>query len=327
MSFHQDLWDGWLNSNLDWGEFDFSGIPGASDQEMERWDSKQGWLLQDKNRFYFPLFGLGNKESDIAFVAAGPGNSVENGYYNETTSGRKRIIGPEKNREHWLNTDQPDKYSDDFNEERRKWKQNRLELHNNDGSHKLTENLEKVIENVEGLGSELYDEVYITNFMKDGEFKNVTRGEGLSKDLSDIEQIPKPDGDRIQYDNANTSLVVAGRWQDLKKRTTKPGKVCELASREFWLPFLGLELIEIDPQLVVPIGRKATEAVYHLYEFEQEEKETPPLDVNGDKIESTLQETLNGQPDVLPSYHWAAQDSNHKMDPGELSNGISDYFE
>ena len=88
--FHQKLWGSWLDGTLDWSLFDFS-----YDEQNQKWNNcNQEWLFRDPNLFYYPLFGLGDPQSKVAFVATGPAHNLGppwEGCNNEDSSYRGNI--------------------------------------------------------------------------------------------------------------------------------------------------------------------------------------------------------------------------------------------
>jgi uracil-DNA glycosylase len=82
-----------------------------------------------------------------------------------------------------------------------------------------------------------------------------------------------------------------------------PWEVCEFASREFWLPVLGAELAGVEPNVIVPIGEKATLAIFQLY----------GIDKDWNRLyEAALDEYRDSErgPAVVPSYHWSWANMN-----------------
>jgi len=75
IKFYQILWEKWLSGTLNWSEFEPWGFEESPIQIEEKWNDNQDWIFQDSNRFYHPLFGLGNVESPIALIAAGPAHN------------------------------------------------------------------------------------------------------------------------------------------------------------------------------------------------------------------------------------------------------------
>jgi len=205
MDFHHNLWKAWLDGSLNWEQVDIdeTDVPGISDDVLERWDEKQEWPLYDKNQFYYPLFGLGNLNSPIAFIGLGPAHNTSwiwgEGFNNDGKK-RGRIFGPEINRSAWSEingweispkndeneTDSdshPILYQEGFEYQKCVWENVRIDAQN-DLVRNLSDLLGEVVDNSDDDIDKIknpFDYVYFTNFLKDGEFD-------ANQDESDLDQ-------------------------------------------------------------------------------------------------------------------------------------------
>jgi len=110
--FYQILWDSWLDNQLSWSQFNLDDIHDIFHDQYQHWtNGDPTWLFSDSNMFYYPLFGLGSHDSDVAIVAAGPGHNVTEDWakHTNTAAYRERIQGP---------VEYADKYSPVFKRQR-----------------------------------------------------------------------------------------------------------------------------------------------------------------------------------------------------------------
>ena len=171
--FQQVLWESWLNGTLDWS--DFSTIPSVREDEYRTGATNQEWKLQDPNRFYHPLFGLGSTDSEIAVIAKGPAYN-DGSLWGRLTddNGRESIAGPPGDHNHraWPPGSQhQNPYPDDFETQREFWERTRYAEENN-----LVDELGTLLDSVKTVDctsdERIFDDIYFTNFLKDGEFMN-----------------------------------------------------------------------------------------------------------------------------------------------------------
>ncbi|MFC6977071.1 uracil-DNA glycosylase family protein [Halomicroarcula sp. GCM10025709] len=286
IDFHQTLWESWNsdNSQLNWTDFDFAQI--ESPIIEDKWLEDQEWILKDPNQFYYPLFGLGNLDSSVAFVATGPGHNVTEPWNGcvDTARYRESLAGPCKNKSRWETSDDSP-YESNFKEQKNEWEAQRGQ------SKSLYENVDHVTD------GELWDgEIYYTNFMKDGEFiKNGDSKIGVTelKNRLDSNTVDKLLSDDLNHNLKSDRWTNVGMPDDIESGA---GEFAEIISREFWLPVLGAELSAVNPDVIVPLGEKAWEAVYDLYE--------PKSDLN-DISEAALHRytTAHFDGEIIPSVH------------------------
>ena len=145
--FQQKLWENWRQQDLSHLSGEKEGKP---------------WELIDNH--YYPLYGLGNSDSDVMVVAAGPAWNVGEG-----------AKFPDKRDKSWECNDfewTPDIDRDSFEEQERIWRLNRLKERN-----ELVRTLIKLVKfsneleigETNGL-EDPFQSLYYTNFKKDGEF-------------------------------------------------------------------------------------------------------------------------------------------------------------
>jgi uracil-DNA glycosylase len=324
--FHQAVWSGWLSDTqpqneqsdncqrdeshgLNWNNFEFDDNP-PGDRE---WNRNQPWPLIDENRFYYPLFGLGNTEAELLIVGAGPAYN-DRSIWQELTSesGREVIHGPPDAFTVWKNQSMAQNaYKSRFESQRRFWAGVR-EIRSNT----LVSNLKKILcqyEN-EARRRSVLNKCYFTNLMKDGEFTGSgynLRGTEFDR-LHDLEQ-----RDEYEYCLPGLDMRPADQmippdndWPRLTN-TSKRNKrgfidsYCKLASREFWLPFLAKEIELVNPEMILALGRTATHAVYEIHGNDW---------LSGQKIrEEKLCDAADGSGrSILPSAHWSYSNWNPK---------------
>ena len=169
----------------------------------------------------------------------------------------------------------------------------------------------------------VFDNFYFTNFMKDGEFKKNSRaghmkdgefydqGQATDNELQEVDELF---GDinrngKVEFQNHPSDLLNTEDRDDQwlirpnNNDSDNPWEVCEIASCEFWLPVLGAELAGMEPNVIVPMGEKATLAIFQLY----------GIDKDWDTLyEAALDEYRGSEtgPAVVPSYHWSGANRN-----------------
>ena len=246
--FQSLLWETWLDGSLNWAQFtDY--IPSKPLEQNEKWNQKQPWILQDPNKFYYPLFGLGDRHSDIMFVGIGPGHNMEPPweFCNNGAECRSTVTGPYKNHSCWNGTDTPDSdtvgqkwYHSNYPEQKAAWESQRL----GENKPSLYKTIGEIMSKA-GFDGPLSNNIYYTNFMKDGEFEGCTELEG--------NHLPIPDN------------LTSTRWDGADSPRT-PHTKYERASREFWLPILAAEIAQVDPAVIIPFGDAAAESLCHIHE-------------------------------------------------------------
>lgn len=290
------LWEAWYNDELNWrnlnlGILDESEAPPNLNSHKDSNTGEiidQDWPLRDPNEFYYPLFGLGQTESRVAVVAAGPGHNIESPWkeYSEYGEYREAFRGPKRAEKDW--------YAPGFDVQKQDWTCVRKNKPTD-----LVRNLRKIHNELPNNDDSVFDYFYYTNFMKDGEFHKDSRSS--SYDLEENELWDAVDESGKIFYKEHPSHLIRPRWPKYNQYTTKPTKVCELASREFWLPVLGAELAGVSPNVVVPMGKKATLGVFKLYEIQQ-----------GWSSEVVLEPFRKSEAGVtiIPSYHWSNLERN-----------------
>jgi hypothetical protein len=246
--FQSILWENWLNGILNWSQFtDY--IPSKMLEQNGKWNKNQPWILQDPNKFYYPLFGLGDQQSDIMFVGIGPGHNIEPpwSFCNNTAGCRSAVTGPYKSDWCWMGADTPDSdsvgqkwYHSNYSDQKATWESRRL---GNDKAS-LYDDIGNIMTKA-GFEEPLSNSIYYTNFMKDGEFEGC-------RELEDT-HLPMPDN------------LTSTRWEDWDEPEVTH-TIYEVASREFWLPLLAAEIANVDPEVIVPFGDTAAESLCHLHE-------------------------------------------------------------
>lgn len=265
-------WGPWTEGPLNWKDLDLhqhestETLPNLESQLDESGELfKQKWQLQDNNYFYYPLFGLGSNnliDIQVAFVAASPGHNV--GSHNEktmTSKYRECIHGPLKNPEEF---NPEDEYAREFQIQKNDWQEER----NSSGNKpNMYENIDEICGKIDNM--ELFENMYYTNFLKDGEYSESVNNVDFDL-LTDIQ---------------------------LKETRGVADEICEAIAREFWRPVLGVELTIVEPDVIVPIGKKATEAVGYLYDIEV------PHSLKDISLQSVGVESVNSNVTIIPSYH------------------------
>jgi uracil-DNA glycosylase len=280
------LWEAWYNDELNWQNLNLealaetenppkveSHIDDSTDEIID-----QDWPLRDPNGFYYPLFGLGSTNSQVAIVGTGPGHNVESPWTEHIDSSeyREAINGPMKAEDDW--------YAADFNAQKTNWMNVRTTE-----SKPLVKNLKKLQNALPDAEGPVFDNFYYTNLMKDGEFAK-SREYPIELDgVNELSETADPDG--------HPSPLLTSRWPDINK-IDSAAKVCEVASREFWLPVLGAELASVDPDVILPMGKKATLASFELYDIDDEFK-------NLYEVALASFESPEDGPTIIPSYHWS----------------------
>jgi len=243
--FHEEVWTNWRECNLNWGnlnlsESDFRKLP----VEEKKWLNDQEWELIDQKQFYYPLFGMGNSESEIAIVGAAPGHNVGFPWRGRTQKANYRENINYK--ESWCCSQcnpVQEHYYKEFKKQKRKWEVERGVDDNGKSQYTMYDNLYDIIQVGRDEDFDIFDSVYYTNFMKDGEFLG-----NMSIEHKQIAENLKSD-----------------RWDNIARDSTSAHRLFEVASREFWLPFLCVELELLDPNVIVPLGSAASEAIQNLY--------------------------------------------------------------
>ena len=331
-----DLWEAWYEDELNWQNLNLEILDEkeeAPNIESHKSDGEiidQEWPLRDPHGFYYPLFGLGQNDSRIAIVATGPGHNVEEPWKEctETSSYREAYRGPLTNASRWfdssLDSDQEEQwYTDDFDVQKKYWMCARLEERTD-----LVEQLEDIQghlpkDSLPDPDGSVFDNFYFTNFMKDGEFKKDGRaehmkdgefydqGQATDAGLQEVDELfddINRDG-KVEFQNPPSDLLNTEDRDDQwlirpnNNDSNNPWEVCEFASREFWLPVLGAELAGVEPNVIVPMGEKATLAIFQLY----------GIDKDWNKLyEAALDEYRDSGtgPAVIPSYHWSGANRN-----------------
>ena len=307
-----DLWEAWYEDELNWQNLNLEILDEkeeAPNIESHKSDGEiidQEWPLRDPHGFYYPLFGLGQNDSRIAIVATGPGHNIEDPWdmCREESGYREAYKGPLTNESIWFGSKQNDNrpeehwYAANFAAQKDDW----MRFRENEQTE-LVNNLEKIQASIPGADGSVFDTFYYTNFMKDGEY---TRGSDDS--IRDLEDIKKSFQDTdetpfIDFEDHSSPIIHSCEWPNYKNRTSKAEKVCELASRQFWLPVLGAELASVEPNVIVPMGKKATLAIFKLY----------GIDINWDTLYEVALDEYRGSergPAVVPSYHWSGANRN-----------------
>jgi hypothetical protein len=287
------LWEAWYSDELNWQNLNLETLnetkgPPTVESHTDNYTDEiidQDWPLRDPNRFYYPLFGLGPTDSQIAVVATGPGHNVEPPWdkHYDDSGYREAVNGPTKAEDDW--------YAADFDAQKTDWMNVRTTE-----STRLVQNLEKIQDALPYTGGSVFDTFYYTNFMKDGEFDK--RNRDYPVELDGINELPET----VDSDD-HPSPLIASRWPDYKNNLDSAAEVCEVASREFWLPVLGAELASVNPDIILLMGEKATLAGFELYDINEEWD---------DFYEVALAsfESPEGGPTIIPSYHWSMAGPN-----------------
>lgn len=303
--FHQILWEGWLNNELSWSQFNLSDIHEAFQGRYQQWLSGDpAWLLRDPNLFYYPLFGLGNHDSSVAIVAAGPGHNITDPWaeYTETAAYREQIRGP---------VECTDKYESMFGQgtngektQKEEWEKDRKP--NGKRNNRMYDSLAEVASHIPDKSGSIFEDFYYTNFLKDGEFYNSGGERKIRINFVDLLQTSRVNTQNgVTFADWGKHLISPHEWGDLHwgkidfdqvvhNNPDTMRKVCELLSREFWLPILARELTLVEPDVIVPTGMKAIEAVYRLCDIER------PDTVK--EVALSVQST-NTDVTLIPTYH------------------------
>jgi len=314
--FLSNLWNAWYEYTLNWAELGLEvlesedSLPGLEkawiDSETREIVDQQ-WPLSDPNGFYYPLFGLGETNSQIALVGIAPGHNVKEPWTDCIYSGKFRATyaGPFKNPKDWsggenISSAKNTRYHHEFETQKNDWKITRYE--------KDTP-LVKELENLQcSLSDDLLpfpkegplDNFYYTNFMKDGEFKH-SNNPITHTDLPDGLVDGWTDSERLYFSNQPSNLISPNRWPNIGKFITTTSSLCELLSREFWLPVLGAELSIQQPDYIIPTGEKPTRAISRLYKLDQSWDHLYEVGHQSFEVEESV---------IIPTYHWSNGDSN-----------------
>ena len=350
-----DLWEAWYEDELNWRNLNLEIIdedekpPNIESHKSDGKIINQEWPLRDPHGFYYPLFGLSRTDSpadnQIAIVAAGPGHNIEDPWdeCTETSSYREVFKGPLTNTSRWVgnstNIDGAEDqwYAADFDVQKKCWTCVRLEEETD-----LVEKLKDIQDHLpkdallDPNGS-VFDNFYFTNFMKDGEFKKSSR-RGYMKDgefycqkratdseLGMVDELfshINQNGEVEFHDHPSDLLNTEDREDSWLIRSNSdvsndPWEVCEFASREFWLPVLGAELASVNPDIIVPMGKKATLAIFQLYK----------IDKDWNKLYgAALNEYMGSErgPAVVPSYHWSGANRNITNNKEKLYENLNE---
>ena len=324
-----DLWEAWYEDELNWQNLNLEILdeeeepPNIESHKSDGEIIDQEWPLRDPHGFYYPLFGLGQSDSQIAIVATGPGHNVEDPWdmCRKESGYREAYRGPLTNESIWFGSKQNDNrpeehwYAANFADQKDDWirfrENEQTELVNKDDwmrfreneQTELVNNLEKIQASIPGADGSVFDTFYYTNFMKDGEY---TRGSDDSiHDLEDVEELFQNAGETlpIDFEDHSSPIVRSYEWPNYKKQTSKAEKVCELASRQFWLPVLGAELAGVGPNVIVPVGKKATLGIFKLYGIQKAEDDLSDVKLSEDALEPFSESEADVT--VIPSFHWS----------------------
>lgn len=301
------LWEAWYNNELNWQNLNLEildEIEGPPDVEShtDNYTDKiidQDWPLRDPNRFYYPLFGLGPAESQIAVVATAPGHNVESPWdeHCDDSGYREAVSGPTKAGDDW--------YAANFDAQKTDWMNFRITK-----PTRLVRNLKKIQNALPDADGSVFDTFYYTNFMKDGEFDD--DGREYPIELDGINKLPET----VNSDD-HPSPLIAFRWPDYKDNLDSPAKVCEVASREFWLPVLGAELASVNPDVILLMGEKATRAGFELYDISEQWNDFY-------EVALTSFDSPEDGPTIIPSYHWSMAGPNISQNEDELYSKLDE---
>jgi hypothetical protein len=331
-----DLWEAWYEDELNWQNINLEILdekeepPNIESHKSDGEIIDQEWPLRDPHGFYYPLFGLGQSDNQIAIVAAGPGHNIEEPWKEctKTSSYREAYRGPLTNASRWfdssLDSDQEEQwYADDFDVQKKYWMCARLEERTD-----LVEQLEDIQghlpeDTLLNTSGSVFDSFYFTNFMKDGEFKKSSRkvhmkdgefydqGQAIDKDLQKVDELFSDinQNGKVEFQNHPSDLLNTEDRDDQWlirpniNDSDDPWEVCEFASREFWLPVLGAELAGVEPNVIVPMGKKAILAIFQLYGIDKDWNKLYEAALDGYRGSET-------GPAVVPSYHWSGANRN-----------------
>ena len=307
-----DLWKAWYEDELNWQNLNLEILdekeepPSIESHKSDGEIIDQEWPLRDPHGFYYPLFGLSQSDSQIAIVATGPGHNVEDPWNmcRKESGYREAYRGPLENESIWFGSEQNDNrpeehwYDANFDDQKDDWMGFRKEKET-----ELVNKLEKIQASIPGADGSVFDTFYYTNFMKDGEY---TRGSDDS--IRDLEKVGElfPDGvenSSIVFEDHSSPILRSCEWPNYKTRTSKAEKVCELASRQFWLPVLGAELAGVEPGVIVPVGKKATLGIFKLYGIQKAENDLSDVKLSEDALEPFSES--EAEVTVIPSFHWS----------------------
>lgn len=146
--------------------------------------------------------------------------------------------------------------------------------------------------------------------MKDGEFDDDGREHPI--ELDGINELPEA----VDSDD-HPSPLIASRWPDYKDNLDSPAEVCEVASREFWLPVLGAELASINPDIILLMGEKATLAGFELYDINEQWN-------NFYEVALTSFGSPEDGPTIIPSYHWSMAGPNISRNEDKLYSKLDE---
>jgi len=265
--FHESLWRSWLTDVLNWTLLDFENhdLPLLE----SKWETEQEWLLQDPARFYYPLFGLGEIDSQIVVIGVGPGQNIESPWECcSEGSYRECVRGPFKNDQLWLAKDEPHKsnYETLYDDQKDEWEEKRIHSDQEGTMEGELPGQTPYYRRMAQLAPDgEFKSLYYTNFMKDGEFTKQNR---VSLETVRESTAVVDEGKFDEFLNSPTAHpLYSDRWEITLSANPSDDlvKACEIMSREFWLPFLAVELAIVDPDVVVPLGEKATRAVWEVY--------------------------------------------------------------
>jgi len=172
------------------------------------------------------------------------------------------------------------------------------------------------------MEGDTFEDFYYTNFLKDGEFYDSGGESDICTDFADLlHPVQENTENEAVLSNQAECLISQYRWSDLHwgkidldnlihNDQNAIRKACELLSREFWLPILARELTVVDPEVIVPTGKKATEAVHRLCEIEQPDTLK--------EVALSVQSTDAGIT-IIPTYHLSRIRSNAwRVDPDSI---------